>query len=148
MYFVVGIGVMIVLFVIVIKMYWDAKATLAEYLAKTQEREESIRKTAIESSRYALRGQVTEELIPLAEGFPYKLSDCKFFGQPIDYVVFQGLSDFRDGKGEEISIIIADVKTGNAKLSRTQRGIRDAILAGRIKFETWKYDNENKLSIK
>jgi predicted Holliday junction resolvase-like endonuclease len=43
--------------------------------------------------------------------FPYELSDCKFSGQPIDFIVFKNMSKVRDGEDAEIEIIIADVKS-------------------------------------
>jgi predicted Holliday junction resolvase-like endonuclease len=89
-----------------------------------------IRTQAIEQSRSVLRGQVAEQLVPLTDGFPYDPSDARFLGHPIDYVVFEGLSG-----GEEVEVVLVEVKTGGARLSKREAAIRDAVEAGRVRFE-------------
>ncbi|MFZ9888577.1 MAG: Holliday junction resolvase-like protein [Myxococcota bacterium] len=89
------------------------------------------RREAISASRATLLGQVGEQLAPLLPEFPYTLEDARFLGAPIDYVVFDGHSE-----GAEVEVVFVEVKTGNAKLSRGERAIRDAIVAGRVRFET------------
>lgn len=62
-------------------------------------------------------------------------------GDPVDYLVCRGSSDIRDGETDEIAqVILLDIKTGNAKLNKTQRRIRDAVQAGRVKFMTYNPD--------
>jgi predicted Holliday junction resolvase-like endonuclease len=108
---------------------------------------EKASKVAIEKSKSVIRGQVSEQLVPLFNDFPYTLSDIKFSGQPIDYLVFDGMSGVRDGNSGEITIIFADVKTGVANKSKVQREISNAIKNGRIRFETWVVNN-GKLEVK
>lgn len=147
-FLIIGLGLVVVAYTYAIRLYLKTKQELEKTIEEAKLAEEKIRKESLEASRNTIRGQVSEEIIPLSKNFPHSLSDCKFFGQPIDYIVFDGLSDYRDGKDRQISIVFADVKTGNAKLSKVQRGIREAIGNGRVRFETWKFDNDNKLSIK
>lgn len=89
------------------------------------------RKNAVALSRATLFGQVAEQLVPLLPAFPYDLEDARFLGAPIDYLVFDGYS-----ADDEVEIVFVEVKTGNAKLSRGERRIRDAVRAGRVRFET------------
>ena len=44
----------------------------------------------------------------------------KFLGDPIDYVVFDGYTDFRDGEGlaEDIEVVLIDIKSGGARLTK------------------------------
>jgi predicted Holliday junction resolvase-like endonuclease len=91
-----------------------------------------IRRDAISSSRRVLYGQAAEQLAPLVDGFAFLPQESRFLGHPVDYVVFEGLGD-DDG---ELSIVFVEVKTGGAKLSRRERRIREAIEAGRVRFET------------
>lgn len=147
-FLVIGLGLIIVAYVLITRLYLNTKKELEKVILEAKLAEEKIRRDSVEQQRTTIRGQVSEEIIPLSENFPYNLRDCRFSGQPIDYIVYDGLSEFRDGVDKEISIIFSDVKTGNARLSRAQRGIRDAITAGRVRFETWKFDNNNKLNIK
>ncbi len=89
------------------------------------------RKEALRLSRATLRGQVAEQLAPLFPGFVYRLEDARFLGAPVDYVVFDGYGD-----EEEVEVVFVEVKTGNARLSRGERRVRDAVRAGRVRFET------------
>jgi predicted Holliday junction resolvase-like endonuclease len=91
------------------------------------------RKDAVATSRTILKGQLSEQLVPLLPDFPYQTGDCKFFGQPIDYIVFKGMA-----AGQVEEIIILDVKTGNAKLNKVQRQIRDCVEDGKVTFITLK----------
>ncbi|GEM_PF-1572445 len=110
---------------------------------------EIARQTAIKQSKTTIRAQVSEEVLPLFSEFPYNIGDLKLFGKPIDYVCFEGMNEFRDGnKEKEITIIFADVKTGKAVKSPVQRAIKNAIDNGRIRFEEWRIDENNKLKIK
>lgn len=110
--------------------------------------ENKARAESVKKSKEVIRGQVTEQLVPVLPGFPYNFSDVKFFGQPFDYVIFDGMTEFRDGnKEKEISIIFADVKTGSSVYSPVQNAIKKAILAGRIKVETFNV-KDNQLNIK
>lgn len=89
------------------------------------------RKHAVTLSRATLFGKVAEQLVPLLPEFPYDLEDARFLGAPIDYVVFDGYSS-----NDDVEIVFVEVKTGNAKLSRGERRIRDAVREGRVRFET------------
>ena len=103
---------------------------------------------ALKQSRSVIRGQVTEEFIPLFKDFPYILSDCKFNSKPIDYLVFNGMSQYRDtGKGE-IEVVLADVKFNNSRSSAVQNAIKEAVEAKRVRFEVWSVDKDNNLKIK
>jgi predicted Holliday junction resolvase-like endonuclease len=68
-------------------------------------------------------------------------------GQPIDYIVFKGMSDVRDLENGEISIIFADVKVNTSRNTKVQNAIKEAVKAGRVRFETW-HVKDGKLHIK
>ena len=101
----------------------------AAFLIKVKEE----RKDAVATSRTVIKGQFSEQFAPLLPDFPYEIGDCKFFGQPIDYIVFKGMS-----AGQVEEVIILDVKTGNAKLNKVQRQIKDCIKDGKVTFVTLK----------
>jgi predicted Holliday junction resolvase-like endonuclease len=101
---------------------------------------------ALKSSRNTIRGKVSEEIIPLLPDFPYKIEDCKFFGMPADYIIFDGMNEFRDGnKEKEISIIFTDIKYNTAVLSPVQKQIKKAIEEGRVSWETIKLNKDFKI---
>lgn len=67
---------------------------------------------------------MAEQFAPILPEFQYLPSDAKFLGDPVDYVVFDGYTDFRDGDGdaEDIEVILLDIKSG-ARLSKGQQAI-------------------------
>lgn len=113
-----------------------------------KEKLEKISKEAVAKSKAVIRGQVAEEIVPMFKNFPYTLSDLKFFGQPLDYIVFENMSAVRDGIDKEITIVFADVKSNTARNSKVQNAIKKAIANKNIRFENWNIDLEGNLKIK
>jgi predicted Holliday junction resolvase-like endonuclease len=99
-----------------------------------------LRKDIANQQRAGIKGRVTETFAPFLEGFPFKASECKFLGDPIDYVVFRGL-DERDIKG----VHFVEVKEGSSKLSKHQKQIKDLIDSlgsDEVTFETFNFESE------
>ncbi|MCP4500116.1 MAG: hypothetical protein GY822_09165 [Deltaproteobacteria bacterium] len=90
------------------------------------------RKEALSSQRATLKGQISEQLAPWFPGFPFAASDARFIGAPVDLLVFDGLGE----PDEDVNVVLVELKTGNAKLNKNERRIRDAVQAGRVRFET------------
>lgn len=71
-------------------------------------------------------GYITESLAPLLESFPVDVqkpgTTTVFLGKPIDYIHFD----------PEEGITFIEVKSGNARPSRTQRQMRDLINDGQV----------------
>ncbi|WP_151715659.1 Holliday junction resolvase-like protein [Acinetobacter sp. TUM15071] len=101
-------------------------------------------KRSVNTSRAVLKGKMAEQFAPILPEFRYLPSDAKFLGDPVDYVVFDGYTDFRDGDGtaEDIEVILLDIKSGGARLSKGQQAIAQAVAEGRIRFETLRIDFE------
>ncbi|MDQ8935224.1 Holliday junction resolvase-like protein [Acinetobacter rudis] len=118
------------------------KAEYEKYIAELelehQQQLTKARKSSVNTSRAVLKGKMAEQLAPLLPEFQYLPSDAKFLGDPVDYIVFDGYSDFRDGDGyaEDIDVIFIDIKSGGARLSKGQQAIAEAIAQGRVRFET------------
>ena len=102
-------------------------------------------KRSVNTSRAVLKGKMAEQFAPILPEFQYLPSDAKFLGDPVDYVVFDGYTDFRDGDGtvDDIEVILLDIKSGGARLSKGQQAIAQAVREGRIRFETLRIDFEN-----
>jgi predicted Holliday junction resolvase-like endonuclease len=113
-----------------------------EFRAIWAEQESSIRKDAADRSRYVLKGKIAEHMIPMyRDVFKYDPSDARFIGSPIDYLIFDGYTAVKDGNSNEpITVILADIKTGNAKLNFTERKIKEAVEQGRVRWETIQLD--------
>ena len=113
-----------------------------EFSQTWAEQESSIRKDAADRSRYVLKGKIAEHMVPMYKDvFKYDPSDARFLGAPIDYVIFDGYTAVKDGNSDEpITVVLADIKTGNAKLNRTERKIKEAVEQGRVRWETIQLD--------
>ena len=68
-------------------------------------------------------GQITEQLVPFLNQFPYDPKQAQFLGQPIDYIIFQ------DDK-----VIFVEVKSGNSRLSKKQKLIKSNVEDGNVEF--------------
>ncbi len=90
----------------------------------------AARKSALEASARVVKGQAAEQLAPLAADFPYLPSDSRFLGSPLDYLVFDGLSE-----GEPVEIVFLEVKTGAARLTAREKRVREAVEQGRCRWE-------------
>lgn len=93
------------------------------------------RKSALILSRAVLKGKITEQLLPLMPFFKYNLSDARFIGSPIDYIVFDGYSDLNTDQDEIREIVFIEVKSGNSPLSFTESAIKRAVDEKRVRFE-------------
>lgn len=96
------------------------------------------RKRSVNTSRAVLKGKMAEQFAPHLPEFDYLPSDAKFLGDPVDYVVFSGYSDYREGlcDAEDIEVVLIDIKSGTARLTKGQQAIAQAIDDGRVRFET------------
>ncbi len=110
----------------------------AELEAWKSEAAGAIRRDSVSRSRSTLKGKIAEQMAPLLPGFAYNPADARFIGSPVDYLIFDGLTDVADDRSGEIRIIFMDVKHGTASLTRTQRVIRDAVKAGKVSWETFR----------
>ena len=97
------------------------------------------------AARATLKGQIAEQIAPLLPGFPFHPSDFRFLGQPVDFIVFSGLTDAKEGLGEIEEIVIGDIKQGSARLSPHQRMIKRAVEEGRVRWETIHIDKDFRL---
>lgn len=102
------------------------------------EQEAAVRRDAADRSRYVLKGKIAEHMVPLfPDVFKYDPADARFIGAPIDYLIFDGYTEVKDkSSSRPITVILADIKTGEAQLSRTEKVIKEAVEAGRVKWET------------
>ncbi len=118
---------------------------LSELMREHEEQLVEARKRSVNTSRAVLKGKMAEQFAPLFPAFDYLPSDAKFLGDPVDYVVFSGYSEYREGLAdvEDIEVIFIDIKSGQARLSRGQQAIAQAIVEGRVRFETVRIDIED-----
>ena len=101
---------------------------------------EKARKKSLDAQRNFVRGQVGEHFTPFMPDFPYNPIACQFLGKPVDYVIFQNVNECVEGTVNisEVQIILADVKTGNSRLSKSQEVIKQAIVNGQVYFKEFR----------
>jgi predicted Holliday junction resolvase-like endonuclease len=111
---------------------------LREIQVEHQREIEKARRQSVETSRHTIKGQIAEQLAPILAGFPYLPSDSHFIGDPVDYIVFNGYTDLKDHlvSGDDLELVIIDIKHNKAHLSVGQKQIAKAIEAGKVRFET------------
>lgn len=92
--------------------------------------EEQIKPRQIKVTTEAVNfGKIVEKIIPAFKSFPFVARDCRALYEPIDYVIFSGLS--KNGIVE--SITFTDVKSGNAKLQDNHKQIMRLVNGGKIR---------------
>jgi predicted Holliday junction resolvase-like endonuclease len=118
---------------------WQAKemnrqvSEKAETLFRTWklDEEKKIRQDAVKKSEAVIRGKVTEHLIPYFPNFEYNPKDARFLGTPVDFIVFDGLSE-----GEMNKVVFVEVKSGkNGLLSKREKLVRECIDRGKVSYE-------------
>lgn len=72
-------------------------------------------------------GQITEQLAPFLDTFPYDPHKIKFIGMPIDYICF-----------EDDKIIFLEVKSGKSHLSTKQDNIKKLILDKQVYWDEFR----------
>ena len=143
---VINFFIVIVLVFFVILLIWLAykvgrKSGMSEKDLEWQTNMVRLRGDIANRQRVNIKGKVTEAFAPFLKGFPFKASECKFIGDPIDYLVFEGL-DERDIK----SIGFVEVKSNKSKLSKHQEQIKDIIDkhgGDKIIFHTFRFKSED-----
>ena len=89
-----------------------------------------LRKDAVKRSKAVINGQVAEQIAPFLPDFPANLSDARFIGKPVDFIVFSGLSE-----NEKIDeILFVEVKTGKSLLSEREKEVKKAIEKGNVRY--------------
>lgn len=78
-------------------------------------------------------GFILERIAPSMKSFTFDHNDCRSLFDPIDYVIFEGLTR----KGEVERIVFADIKTGKAKLQPNQKEIKDLVKGKKVEFDTY-----------
>lgn len=115
------------------QIYEQYRLELQQRGADLRERRRNVSRSSEVQAKATNIGFILERLAPSLSTFRYECSDCRSLFDPIDYVIFEGLCQ----KGAVSRIIFADVKTGNASLSRRQREIRDLVKSKKVEFDTY-----------
>ena len=107
-----------------------------EELRKRHVKLEKNKKLTTEKATITTRsvniGKNLEKILPIMEDFKWQLPDCRFLGDPIDLLTFNGLS-----VNNIDSISFIEVKSGNAKLNKNQKLVKEAVEDNRVKYRVF-----------
>ena len=117
----------------------EVKEVQQRYEEELKQREEDLEKSKkLATERATITttavniGKLLEKVLPTMDDFRWALPDCRFLGDPIDLVTFNGCSQ---NKIESISFI--EVKSGKARLNKNQRRVRDAVQDKSVLYEVF-----------
>lgn len=103
---------------------------LADREAQLRKKEKLITTKAQITTRAVNVGKILEKILPTMKDFKWTVPDCKFLGDPIDLIIFNGLS-----VNNVNSISFVEVKSGSATLKNNQKSIRDAIEDKKVSYK-------------
>jgi predicted Holliday junction resolvase-like endonuclease len=84
-----------------------------------------------EKSEAVIRGKVTEHLIPYFPDFEYNPKDARFLGTPVDFIIFDGLSE-----GEMNRVVFEEVKSvKTGALSQREKLVEECISRGKVSYK-------------
>jgi predicted Holliday junction resolvase-like endonuclease len=113
----------------------EARKDLLDRLRKMREdfdeRLQGEREDAKRRSRAVSKGLMLESICPYLPDFKYHPRDARFLGDPIDFVIFDGL--YPGKKVKELTIL--EVKSGSSKMNETEMSIKKAVEKGKVNFE-------------
>lgn len=124
----------IFLLILIVFSAWKAGELTTRLRLNKIIREE--REDAVKRSRAVTGGFAGEQMAAFLPEFPCNPADCRFVGKPIDYIGFKGASET-----DEISeILLIEVKTGESRLSRREKQVRDCVEKGRVKYVEYRIE--------
>jgi predicted Holliday junction resolvase-like endonuclease len=116
------------------QLYEQMRDNLKEKANNLNQRRAAISKKSEVGARAVNVGFILERLAPSMKTFRFERNDCRSLFDPIDYVVFEGLSQ----KGVVSKILFADIKTGKAPLADNQKEIKALVEKKQVNWETYK----------
>lgn len=72
-------------------------------------------------------GQISEQIAPFLNEYPYDPKNAKFLGQPIDLISF-----------EEDKIVFIEIKTGHSQLSEKQKKLKKLVNDKKVVWEEFR----------
>jgi predicted Holliday junction resolvase-like endonuclease len=121
-----------------LQLYKQQQADLKEREKELRQQRKSISQTSEVGAKAVNVGFILERLAPTMRDFRFDRNDCRSLFDPIDYVIFEGLSH----KGSVSKVLFADIKTGGARLKNNQKEIKALIERKKVDWDT--YDAEEK----
>lgn len=110
--------------------YWQGQRRGVTSRDKYWEEEQvpRIKEKSLKGQRSTIGGLFSEQLAPYLPDFPFRPTEARFIGKPVDFLVFKGLDEDKVNE-----IVFVEVKSGkSAGLSTRERRLRDAVKQGNV----------------
>ena len=120
-------------------LYQQYKDDLKEQKRELKLLEENISSRSEIGARAVNKGRIFERVFASLEQFPFSCGDCRSIFDPIDYLVFEGLTN----TGKVDKLLWVEIKTGNARLNPHQKEIKGLIEGGNLSLETYEIGENN-----
>ena len=106
-----------------------------KYVTKKQHEEKipDIREAAIKQSRAVLSGQFSEQIAPYLPEFPFKPTEARFIGKPVDFVVFKGMDEKKIDE-----VVFVEVKSGQSQLSKVEKTLKETVQNKKISWHEYR----------
>ena len=111
-----------------------------ELKEKLKERDEDLKKRGKLATERAEKtamtvniGKKIEVVLPTMSDFKWKLADCRFLGDPIDFITFNGFS-----MNHINSLSFIEVKSGAARLNDHQKAVKGAIEDKKVSYKIFR----------
>ena len=115
------------------EIYKQMKAEIAERRKELKEMETKKPERIEKTTKHVNLGFIFERIAPTLPDFPFDKNDCRSMFDPIDYVIFEGLH--KTGKVEKLFFV--DIKSGDAKLGKTQKQIKEIVENKKVSFKLY-----------
>jgi predicted Holliday junction resolvase-like endonuclease len=118
----------------------------AERLYEKKLQECKTRQTKIREERRAISersekatatiniGLILERIAPTMKAFQFDRNDCRSLFDPIDYVIFEGLSK----KNSVSKILFTEIKTGKSRLNEHQKEIKNLVERKQVAWDIYR----------
>lgn len=99
----------------------------------------TVRQEAVKGSRNAITGEIYEKILPALPNFPFLPKDMVFVGKWVDYIIFDGLSEW-----DLREIIFMELKSWKARLNQNEKMIKKILENKKVRFSEiriWNVEN-------
>ena len=114
-------------------IYQEMLEDIKEMKKEIRDKKKEMKKKSQVGAEAVNLGFILEKIAPCLTDYKFEMTDSRSLFDPIDYVIFEGLSK----KNKIEKIIFADIKTGKARLGKSQREIKRLVESKNVKFDIY-----------
>ncbi len=118
-------------------VYEQLKQEQAQTAVDLRDRRKSISVTSQVGAQAVNTGLILERLAPCMDSFRFERTDCRSLFDPIDYLIFEGLTE----KSVVSRILFMEIKTGRASLKNVQKKIKSLVESKKVSWAVYKPEN-------